>query len=294
MLTATASHGLEIGLGSACSNENHNQPKTRAKCLSFYSFCLERLLCSVPDLREFALEPEEDAFGQMLMAYYEGRDVSEIVERDDGVTNTIPAKGYFSGYEDWHPIEQKAMQLVKARVLDVGCGAGRHSLYLQEKGFDVLGIDVSPLAIKVCKLRGLKQAKVMSIEDLDFKPNSFDTIIMMGNNFGLFGSFSKARKLLNKFHEMTSENALVVTDTRDPYKTDDPKHLAYHRLNKKKGRMAGQVRIRIRFQNYVSRWFDYLMGSKEEMTEMLRGTGWTIKEFIDSEASTYVAIIEKS
>ena len=82
---------------------------------------------------------------------------------------------------------------------------------------------------------------------------------------------------------------MPVTHTRQttPY-------LAYHRLNKKKGRMAGQVRIRIRFQNYVSGWFDYLMVSKEEMTELLEGTGWTIKEVIDSEASKYVAIIGKT
>ncbi|MCZ2808970.1 MAG: class I SAM-dependent methyltransferase [Candidatus Bathyarchaeota archaeon] len=239
------------------------------------------------------MEPEEDAFGQMLLAYYKGKDVSEIVERDDGLKNARNPKGYFSGYEDWHPIEQKAMRLVKGRLLDVGCGAGRHSLYLQKKGFDVLGIDVSPLAIEVCKLRGLKKAKVLSIEDADFKPNSFDTILMMGNNFGLLGSFNKARRLLNKFHRMTSDNALIIADTRDPYKTDDPNHLKYHKLNKKKGRMAGQVRIRTRFQNYVSEWFDYLMVSKEEMNAILNGTGWKIKEFIDSNASKYVAIIEK-
>ena len=229
----------------------------------------------------------------MLLAYYKGKDVSEIVERDDGLKNARNPKVYFSGYGDWHPIEQKAMRLVKGRVLDVGCGAGRHSLYLQKKGFDVLGIDVSPLAIEVCKLRGLKKAKVMSIEDVDFKPNSFDTIVMMGNNFGLLGSFSKARRLLNTFYRMASENALILADTRDPYKTDNPDHLEYHKLNKKKGRMGGQVRIRIRFQNYVSGWFDYLMVSKEEMNAILNGTGWKIKEFIDSEVSKYVAIIEK-
>jgi SAM-dependent methyltransferase len=240
------------------------------------------------------LEPEEDAFGQMLMAYYGGNDVSEVVERDDGLTNSLPAKAYFSGYEDWQPIEQTAMQLVKGRVLDVGCGAGRHSLYLQEKGFDVLGVDVSPLAINVCKLRGLKQAKVASIEDLAFKPDSFDTVLMLGNNFGLLGSFAKARELLNKFHRMISEDGLIIAETRDPYKTDNPTHLDYHKLNKKKGRMAGQVRIRTRFQNYVSGWFDYLMASKEEMTDILEGTGWTVKSFIDSETSTYVAVIRKT
>ena len=222
------------------------------------------------------MEPEEDAFGQMLWAYYEGREVVEVVERDDGLTNARNPKLYFSGYGDWHPTEQEAMRLVKGKILDVGCGAGRHSLYLQKKGFDVLGIDVSPLAIKVCKHRGLKQAKVLSIEDADFKPDSFDTILLMGNNFGLLGGFSKARRLLKKFYGITSEKALIIADTRDPYSTDNPVHLAYHGLNKKKGRMGGQVRIRIRFHNYVSGWFDYLMVSKEEIKEMLDGTGWKL------------------
>jgi SAM-dependent methyltransferase len=239
------------------------------------------------------LEPEEDTFGQMIWAAHNGNEVFETVERDDGLKNARNPKVYFSGYGNWHPLEQKAMEYVKGRVLDIGCGAGRHSLYLQEKGFDVLGIDVSPLAIKVCKLRGLKRVKVMSIDSVDFKPDSFDTILMMGNNFGLLGSFSKACRLLKKFYGITSENALIIADTRDPYRTDDPVHLAYHELNKKRGRMGGQVRIRIRFQNFVSGWFDYLMVSKDEMMKIVEGTGWRIKEFIDSDASKYVAIIEK-
>jgi SAM-dependent methyltransferase len=98
--------------------------------------------------------------------------------------------------------------LVQGKVLDIGCGAGRHSLYLQKKGFDVLGIDISPLVIKVCQLRGLKKAIVMSIEELDFEPNSFDTVIMMGNNFGLFGNFKKRlKRVLRKLHKITSEKS---------------------------------------------------------------------------------------
>jgi SAM-dependent methyltransferase len=241
------------------------------------------------------LKPEEDAYGQEIWACYQGREVSEVVERDDGYFDAIAycPKEYFTEYEDWNPIEKKAMEFVKGRVLDIGCGAGRHSLYLQKNGFDVLGIDNSPLAIKVCKLRGLKKAKVMSIEDVNSKPNSFDTIIMMGNNFGLFGSFEKARKLLKRFHEMTSEGALIIAHTRDPYKTDNPAHLEYQEFNRKRGRMSGQLRIRIRFRKYAGQWFDYLMVSKEEMQSILKGTRWKVKEFIDSENSQYIAIIEK-
>lgn len=114
------------------------------------------------------MKPEEDALGQEIWAYYQGREVFEIWERDDGyisASSTEPKK-YFSEYEDWPLHEKRAMEFVKGKVLDIGCGAYRHSLYLQKKGFDVLGIDSSPLAVNVCKLRGVKRAKVMSIEDV--------------------------------------------------------------------------------------------------------------------------------
>lgn len=240
------------------------------------------------------LKPEEDAFGQALSAAYKGEEVFEVVERDDGFVDAMKTRGYFSEYKDWPPIEQRVMRFVKGRVLDVGCGAGRHSLYLQEKGFDVVGIDVSPLAIRICRLRGLKKARVMPIEDVDFKPGSFDTIIMMGNNFGLFGNFKKARRLLRKFYRMTSEDALIIASSRDPYKTGNTAHLQYHKLNKDRGKMSGQVRIRIRYERYTGRWFDYLMVSGEEMEQILLDTRWKTREFLDSEGPYYIAIIEKT
>jgi SAM-dependent methyltransferase len=242
------------------------------------------------------MKPEEDALGQEIRAYYNDREVFEVWERDDGYisVSTIEPKKYFSEYEDWSPHEKRAMEFVKGRALDVGCGAGRHSLYLQKKGFDVLGIDRSPLAISICKLRGVKKAKVMSVEDVDFKPNSFDTIVMMGNNFSLFASFKRARKLLKRFRRMTTENALIIAETRDPYKTDNPAYSEYYKLNRRRGRMSGQIRGRVRFEKYVSKWFDWLMVSKEEMEKILNGTGWKVKKFIDSGDSQYVAIIEKA
>ncbi len=240
------------------------------------------------------MRPEEDAYGQEIWAHYNGEGSFELVERDDSYIDTGPeTRVYFSSYEEWAPQEKKAMEFVNGRILDIGCGAGRHSLYLQEKGFDVLGIDVSPLAIKVCMLRGLKKTENISIDEVSFKSNSFDTIIMMGNNFGLFGSSIKAKRLLKRFHKMTSKSALIIADTIDPYKTKNPFHLEYQEFNRKRGRMSGQLRIRVRYKKYATKWFDYLIVSKDEMKEILRGTGWKTKEFIDSENSQYIAIIEK-
>jgi SAM-dependent methyltransferase len=243
------------------------------------------------------LKPREDAFGQILSLAYGGSEAFEIVERDDGYIEAMPAKAYFSEYTDWPQIEQKAMDFVRGRVLDVGCGAGRMALYLQSKGFNVTGIDISPLAVKICRLRGVRKAKLKPIEKVDFRPNAFDTIIMMGNNFGLFGNFNKARRLLKKFNRITSKNAIIVADTNDPYKTDNSAHLDYHKRNREKGRMGGQLRIRIRHKQYKGRWFEYLLASKQEIKEILKGTGWEVEQFMDSDGvrlSRYLAIIKKA
>ncbi len=242
------------------------------------------------------MKPSEDAYGRQLLAqFHNQKPTAEIIERDDQHIDIGSEPGlYFKEYKHWSPVEQKAISLVKGKVLDVGCGAGRHSLYLQEKGFDVMGIDNSPGAIEVCKLRGLKKAEVLPIEDVGNLPeNSFDTIIMFGNNFGLFGSPENAKKILEKFSHITSENAQIIAGTLNPYKTEDPNHLEYHELNRRRNRLPGQATIRIRYERAVGAWFDYLFVSPEEMREIFKDTDWQIREFIESDGAHYFGVIEK-
>lgn len=241
------------------------------------------------------MNPKKDAYGQEVWAYLNKKESYEVVERDDGFIDLSGgAPAYFADFKDWPKVQRQAIKFARGKILDVGAGAGRVSLYLQKRGFDVTAIDNSPLAIRVCKKRGVKHTKVLPIEKIGiFEPNTFDTVIMFGNNFGLFGSFKKAKILLKKLHKITTPSALIITESNDPYKTDDSVHLSYHKFNKKRGRMPGQLRIRIRFRNYIGDWFDCLIVSKEEMKQILKGTGWKIKKFIDSEKSMYIAIIEK-
>ena len=236
----------------------------------------------------------QDAHGQAMYDYFKGKQFSEIVERDDGnIDASDGPEAYFLSFKNWRSSQKKAMKYVKGKVLDIGCGAGKHSIYLQQKGFDVLGIDNSPFAIKVCKLRGLKKAKVLSITQLSPKLGKFDTILMLGNNFGLFANFKRARWLLKRFKSFTNHHAIIIAETLDPYQTKDPAHLAYQKLNRKRGRMSGQVRIRVRYRNYITPWFDYLLVSKSELQKILSGTGWKVKRFIEDQGPIYIAIIEK-
>jgi SAM-dependent methyltransferase len=236
-----------------------------------------------------------DAYGSELLAVFRGaRDISEIVEREDRLISTSPwPQRYFTGYSAWTRREKQAMRLVKGLVLDIGCGAGRHGLYLQQKGFNVTGIDNSPGAIRVCRLRGYKKAQVMSITEIHrFKQKSFDTIIMMGNNFGLFGGFKRAQRLLKQMHRITSPEGRIIAETMDPYQTTNPLHKGYHRFNRQRGRMGGQLRIRIRHENIVGPWFDYLLVSQPELKKIVRGTGWKIRKILQEEPG-YTVIMEK-
>lgn len=235
-----------------------------------------------------------DAFGRELLDHLNGDASREIVERDDGyVDGSWRTDLYFSEYADWSRIEKKALKWVRGRVLDIGSGAGRHVLHLQKKGFRVLATDISPLAIRVCRLRGVKEARVVPIGRLGPRLGTFDTILMMANNFGLFGSPAVARRLLKRFHRFTSADARIIAECIDPYGTKNPFHLAYHRFNRRRGRMSGQLRIRIRYANLATRWFDYLFVSRREMQEILRGTGWCVARFIEPRGGHYAAVIEK-
>lgn len=242
------------------------------------------------------LKDLQDAYGHQLYDCYKGKRVVEVVERDDGFigTSTIYPRHYLAQYKDWSPREKKAMQFAMGRILDIGCGGGKNSLYLQKKGHDVLGIDISPLAVRVCKLKGVRKARVMSITDVNRKLGMFETMLMMGNNFGLFGNPAKAKNLLRKFHTMTGDKARIIAESLDPYATKDPAHLSYHRLNRKRGKWPGQLNLRVRYRNYATPWFEYLIVSRREMKKILEGTGWKIKGFLGSRGPAYIAVIMKT
>jgi SAM-dependent methyltransferase len=240
------------------------------------------------------VKPEHDAYGQEMWNCYKGRSDYEIVERDDGLIDPGSALPYFYEHSHWAVHEREAIQHAHGTVLDIGCGAGRVPLYLQQRGHKVLAIDNSPLAIKVARLRGVKAARVLSIREIQTLRGPFDTIVLYGNNFGLFGGMTRTRRLLAAMRKITSPHATIIAAASDPYKTSDPVHLAYQQRNRERGRMPGQLRLRIRYRQFRGDWFDYLFASPAEVRGIVANTGWTVSAIVESQGSGYVAILQKS
>jgi SAM-dependent methyltransferase len=231
----------------------------------------------------------DDAFGAWLIAAFEGRVAArEIVERDDGFI-AVSTFDYFAPARRWLAVERRALRYVRGRVLDVGCGAGRVALELQSRGREVVAIDPSPGSVEVALRRGVRDVRLMRLEDVDASLGHFGTMLMYGNNFGLFASRSKARRLLRGLRPLADR---IVGGSNDLYRTNDPAHLAYQERNRRRGRMPGQLRLRVRYRNLVGPWFDYVRVSPDELGEFVDGTEWEVKRLVRDDGPHYVAILE--
>ena len=163
------------------------------------------------------MKESEDAFGRALLDWVEGRGRGEsVLERDDGFV-FLERGGAFYGapLRRWEPHERGAMRFARGRALDVGCGAGRVALHLQGRGPDVVAVDLSPLAVEAARRRGVRDARVLALADVDGSVAAFDTVVLHGNNLGLLASPSKGRRVLRRLQLFFSKAELedVVRDT---------------------------------------------------------------------------------
>jgi SAM-dependent methyltransferase len=242
------------------------------------------------------LRDEEDAFGRQLLDELHGGAGEALLERDDGVSGpSMPARTFFAGHETWADPERAVFEHVRGRVLDVGCGAGRHSLEAARRGMEVVAIDISPGAVEVCRRRGVKDVRLLALGEVGQGLGRFDTVVMLCGNFGLPGTRELTIDWLRRLRDVTTEDARVVLDTVDPYADDpdDPAEHAYLERNLARGRMAGQVTIRLRYGERLTPWFELLLVSAQELVEVAREAGWIVASVDKSESPDVYAVLHK-
>lgn len=156
----------------------------------------------------------KDLFGKAILDYQTNNSPEDLItETSISEADEMSIAYLFRSFDEMPIIEQKALQLVKGKVLDVGCGSGTHSLYLQEKGFDVTSIDISENAIKACQLRGLKNAKVQDV--LTLENEKYDTILLLMNGTGIFKTLENCSEYLLKLKSLLNENGQILIDSSD-------------------------------------------------------------------------------
>jgi len=156
----------------------------------------------------------QDIIGTALLDYYNGNYSEDILtETNISEEDELPLSYLFRSYEDMPKIEQKALDLARGRVLDIGCGAGIHALYLQNKGLDVKAIDTSAGAIEVCTLQGIKEAENINV--LTLKEEKFDTLLLLMNGTGIFRNLEEMPTYLRHLKSLLRPDGQILIDSSD-------------------------------------------------------------------------------
>jgi len=161
----------------------------------------------------------KDLFGKAILDYQTNNSPEDLITATSISDEDEMSVSYlFRSFEEMPILEQKALKLAKGKILDVGCGAGSHSLYLQkERNLEVTAIDISENAVKACKLRNLQNVKIqnileMEVNDLDSK---FDTILLLMNGTGIFGTLKNTSQFLQKLKSLLNPKGQILIDSSD-------------------------------------------------------------------------------
>ena len=230
-----------------------------------------------------------DPMGRAIADYHKNKKAdrlrvfSPMFEEDE-----IPLTTLFRSYNSMPEIERKALDMAKGRVLDVGAGAGCHSLVLQEKGMDVTAIDISPLSVETMKERGVKKVLEQDFFTLD---GQYDTILMQMNGIGIVGTLERLTEFFKQLDKILASGGQVLCDSSDiSYVFEDeegmidiPNEMDYY----------GEHSFRMQYKNTIGEPFDWLYIDANTLKEKAGIYGFAVEVVAEGEHYDYLARITK-
>ncbi len=240
----------------------------------------------------------KDLFGKAILDYQTNNSAENLfTETNISEADEMDVAYLFRSFNKMPKLEQKALQLCKAKILDVGCGAGSHSLYLQEKGFDVTAIDVSKNAIKACQLRGITNTKVQNILDLDSdtstahsmtnQHNKYDTILLLMNGTGIFGTIKNISIYLQKLKSLLNANGQILIDSSDIIYMYDQNEDGSYLVPATQ--YYGELEFTIHYKNQTEEPFPWLYLDYNTLQNACHANGLNCELVIEGEHFDYLA-----
>ncbi len=217
------------------------------------------------------LTEREDPMGAAIRDYFrQGKSAQLKVLSSLFDDDEMPVAHLFRSYHEMPPLEQRALNEARGKVLDVGAGAGCHALALQERGFDVTAVDISPLSCETMKERGVANVECVNIFNQRFQER-FDTLLLLMNGTGIAGKLSRLPQLLSRLKQLMNPGAQILIDSSDlRYVYEDEDGVLDVDFN---GAYYGEVDYQMTYQNIKGKRFDWLYADSVVLAECCRQCG---------------------
>ena len=201
----------------------------------------------------------------------------------------IPVKTLFRGFDEMPAIEQTALREATGRILDVGAGAGCHSLALQHMDKQVTAIDISPLAVATMRDRGVKEVLQQDFFTLD---GQYDTILMLMNGIGIVGSLSRLPAFFMQVDHLLSPGGQLLCDSSDIcYIFEDEDGIID--LTGIEG-YYGELNYQMQYKNVKGEEFPWLFIDPETLKEQALANGFKVDVLARGSHYDYLARIMRS
>lgn len=224
-----------------------------------------------------------DPMGFAMLDFLNGTHASNIlVISNIAEDDVIPVIYLFRIYSEMPTVEQVALQHCKGKVLDVGAGAGSHSLWLKENNFDVTSIDTSVGAVVCMKARGLDKVEKANFFEYE---GQFDTLLLMMNGIGICGSLDGLRSFFRHAKTLLAPVGQILLDSSDLSFMFEQEEMEYERDED----YYGMVKYQMRYKNELSHWFDWLFADQLILQRIAEEEGFKMEVLCDGEHYDYTA-----
>jgi SAM-dependent methyltransferase len=222
-----------------------------------------------------------DVFGNALQDQFNDNTAETLwLHNSYDEPEEMPVDIFFRTEEEMPDIELEAMDLCEGRVLDVGGGAGSHALILQERGFDVVAIDLSPSAVEIMQKRGVQQAVAGDI--FSYSGEKFDTLLFLMNGIGLTGTVEGFKTFINHAKTLLNEGGQLLFDSSDIT-------YLYEDTEKPTDKYYGEVSYQYEYKGEKGEWFNWIYIDPQLLRQIARESGWECHLLFDDGQDQYLA-----
>ncbi|MFD7315279.1 class I SAM-dependent methyltransferase [Streptomyces sp. NPDC056730] len=244
-------------------------------------------------------DPFGDPFGEAYRLGHAGGgrpgSAHLVFELANGYCYAQDVAEYFTGADTWWECDRIACGRVAGRVLDIGCGPGRHSAPLARDGHDIVGIDTSPGAVALARDRGVR-AEIGGVpDDLPAGLGTFDTFLMLGANLGLLGDTEHRHRVLRALAGLARPGAQLLGSNvtfparppaRPPSRSSSGDATGAARPGvAARATVPGLTSLRVRHGFAASPWHDFLGCPPRHLADAVAGTGWRVEEVREDSAA---------
>ncbi|MBC7915928.1 MAG: methyltransferase domain-containing protein [Pyrinomonadaceae bacterium] len=221
-----------------------------------------------------------DIFGKALTDFYQNQQKGKLsLHNTYGRAEEMPLDVFFRDKDEMPDLELYALGKCRGTVLDIGAGVGSHALILQAQKMQVTALEISTLACRIMKMRGVKT--IVNRDIFTFTDNKFDTLLLLMNGIGITGTIAGLKDFLHFSKSLLNPGGQLVFDSSDI-------SYLYEGIEIPETHYFGEITYQYEYINERGPWFNWLYIDFPYLKKIAAEEGWNSQLIYQDDMDQYL------